>query len=169
MKIDTQTSTVRADLAELIKPIRVAMLTTVDDAGSLQSRPMSPLALDDQGALWFFTDLRWAKADQLQRVNVNFADSGSATYVSLSGHGELSTDRAHIESLWTAFARPWFPDGPESTNLALLKFVPHTAEYWDAPNSRMVRMLALFASVIAGTPVALGEHAVLNDLSASSS
>lgn len=168
MKIDTQTSAERSHLAELIEPIRVAMLTTVDDTGALQSRPMSPLALDGQGALWFFTDLRSAKADQLRHANVSFADTGSATYVSLAGHGELSTDRARIEALWTAFARPWFPDGPESTNLALLKFVPHSAEYWDAPNSRMVRVLALAASVIAGAPVALGEHATLNNLSATS-
>lgn len=169
MKIDTQTSAERTHLAELIEPISVAMLTTVDASGGLQSRPMAPLALDGQGALWFFTDLRSAKADQLQRANLCFVDTAHASYVSLSGHGELSTDRAHIESLWTTFARPWFPDGPESTHLALLKFVPDSADYWDAPNSRMVRMLAVAASVIAGTPVAMGEHASLTNLSATSS
>lgn len=169
MKIDTQTSAERVHLAELIAPMSVAMLTTVDASGALQSRPMAPLALDGQGALWFFTDLRSAKADQLQRANLCFVDPANASYVSLSGRGELSTDRAHIETLWTAFARPWFPDGPESTNLALLKFVPDTAEYWDAPHNRMVRMLAVAASVVAGAPIALGEHATLHDLSATSS
>ena len=169
MKIESQTSAERTHLAELIEPMTVAMLTTVDDSGALQSRPMAPLALDGQGAIWFFTDLRSAKAHQLQRANLCFVDTAKASYVSLSGHGELSTDRAHIEALWTPFARPWFPDGPESTNLALLKFVPDTAEYWDAPHSRMVRMLAVAASVVAGTPIALGEHATLHDLSATSS
>ena len=166
MKIETQTSADRVHLAELIAPIAVAMLTTVDANGDLQSRPMAPLALDGQGVLWFFTDLRSAKSDQLQRANLCFVDASNASYVSLSGHGALSTDRAHIEALWTAFARPWFPDGPESTNLALLKFVPHTAEYWDAPHSRMVRLLAVAASVVAGAPIAMGEHATLRDLSA---
>ena len=169
MKIDTQTSAEKAHLAELIAPMSVAMLTTVDAEGALQSRPMAPLALDGQGALWFFTDLRSVKVDQLQRANLCFVDMVNASYVSMAGHGELSTDRAHIEALWTSLARPWFPDGPESTNLALLKFVPDTAEYWDAPHTRMVRMLATAASVIAGAPIALGEHATLHDLSATPS
>lgn len=166
MKIDTQTSAERVHLAELIAPMSVAMLTTVDASGALQSRPMAPLALDGQGVLWFFTDIRSAKVDQLRRANLCFVDAANASYVSLSGHGALSTERVHIQALWTAFARPWFPDGPESTNLALLKFVPETADYWDAPHSRMVRMLAVAASVVAGAPIALGEHATLRDLPA---
>jgi hypothetical protein len=65
------------------------------------------------------------------------------------------------------FAKPWFPDGPDSNNLALLKFTPETAEHWDAPSSKMVRAFGMIASVIAGKPVALGEHGSHTALSAS--
>ena len=166
MKIAKQTSAERTQLSHLIENMNVAMLTMRDDAGMLMSRPMSPLALDTDGALWFFTDLRSVKLEHLGVVNLSFVDAGNSTYVSVAGHGEMCTDRARIEALWTALARPWFPDGPDSTNLGLLKILPHTAEYWDAPDSRMVRMFAMAASVIGGTPIAMGDHATLHELSA---
>lgn len=40
----------------------------------------------------------------------------------------------------------------------LLKFTPDAADYWDGPKSKMVRAFGLNASVIAGKPVAMGEH-----------
>ena len=68
--------------------------------------------------------------------------------------------------MWTVIAKPWFPDGPDSSNLALLKFIPNSADYWDGPSSKMVRALGMIASVIAGKPVGLGEHGSLTNLSA---
>jgi len=165
MKIQTQGSPELIKLGGLLDGMSVAMLTTVDTRGALLSRPMSPLEMDGTGALWFFTDLRSAKIERLRAVNLSFADSENAIYVSLSGRGEIHAEHAHIAMLWTPYARPWFPDGPGSTNLALLKFVPETAEYWDAPSSKMVRMFAMAASVVAGKPIGFGDHDTLNALS----
>lgn len=165
MKIETQTSAEMTQLCKLIEPMSVAMLTNLDADGALVSRPMAPLEIDAAGALWFFVDLRSSRVEFLRIVNLSFADPDRATYVSLSGRGEIRSDHARVEQLWTPFAKPWFPDGPDSSNLALLKFVPHTAEYWDAPNSKMVRMFAMAASVVAGKPIGLGEHETLTHLS----
>ena len=131
----------RADLAEvarLIAAIPVAMLTNVEADGRLASRPMKTLEMDADGALWFFTDLRSAKVEHLRAVNLGFADAVRGSYVSLSGRGEIDLDRGRIERLWTPQALPWFPDGPASRDLALLKFVPASTDYWDAPHGRMV-------------------------------
>lgn len=164
MKTETQNSTELTRLCKLIEHMSVAMLT-LDADGALLSRPMAPLEMDGNGALWLFTDLRSAKVEQLRVVNLSFTDQAQGTFVSLSGRGEIDTDRAHIERLWTPFARPWFPHGSESTNLALLKFVPDTAEYWDASHSKMVRMFAMAASVVARKPVGLGERNTFTELS----
>ncbi|SDP46703.1 General stress protein 26 [Rhodoferax sp. OV413] len=165
MKTETQPTAELAQLCQLLEPMTIAMLTTFDTHGALVSQPMVPLEMDETGALWFFTDLRSEKVEHLQVLNLAFGDVPHSTYVSISGHGEIHTDAERIERLWTPMARPWFPDGVESTHLGLLKIVPHEAEYWDAPHSRMVRMFAMAASAVAGKPLALGEHAVLTDLS----
>ena len=166
MKIDPQESNELIQLANLIEDIPVVMLTTMDDKDTLASRPMSPLHMDSNGAIWFFTDLRSEKVEHLRVVNLSFADNDKSTYVSISGRGEIHAEHAHIKELWTPFARPWFPEGPDSNNLALLKFVPDTAEYWDAPNSKMIRMFAMAASIAANKPIGLGEHQTLTELSA---
>ena len=164
MKIVPQSSTELIDLAKRVDGIKIVMMTTLDPEGALVSRPMSPIEMDSTGAIWFFSDLRSEKVEHLRVVNVAFSDEDNATYVSISGRGEIHAERAHIEQLWTPFARPWFPEGPESTNLALLKFVPDTAEYWDAPNSKMVRMFAMAASIVASKPIGMGEHETLTNL-----
>lgn len=165
MKTENQTSNDRSQLCKLIENMSVGMMTSLNANGALISRPMSALEMDGNGALWFFTDLRSAKVEQLNQLNLTFIDTAHGTYVSMSGHGELETQRAHIEMLWTPLARPWFPGGPDSAYLALLKFIPDIAEYWDTPSSKMVRILAMAASVVAGKPIALGQHQVLQHLS----
>ncbi len=164
MKTEPQTRAELALLSKLIEPMAVAMLTNIDADGTLMSRPMAPLLMDSHGAVWFFTDLRSAKVERLRVANLSFTDADRATYVSLSGRGEIHNEREHIEQLWTPLAKPWFPEGPESNHLALLKFVPETAEYWDAPHNKMVRVLAMAASMVAGKPIGLGGHESLTGL-----
>ena len=165
MKIHTQNRPDIGHVAELIKDIPIAMMTTREADGSLAARAMAALEMDADGVVWFFTSVPSDKADHLDAMNLAFSDIDDSTYVSLSGHGEIDTDRSHIERLWTPMARPWFPDGPDSPQLALLKFIPDTADYWDGPNSRMVRAFNMSASVAAGKPIGLGEHRSVTDLS----
>ena len=165
MKIKPQKTGELTKLGELIEDMSVAMLTTFNEAEDmLMSRPMSPQEMCEQGAIWFLTDPSSNKVKHLQVMNLGFSNESDSTYVSISGHGEIVDDRARIENLWTVFAKPWFPNGVDSSNLALLKFVPHSAEYWDAPNSKMVRMLAMAASIVAAKPIGMGEHGNLNAL-----
>jgi general stress protein 26 len=165
MKTVPQKNDSLTQLSKLIEPLRVAMLTISDAAGDLTSKPMAPLEMDEDGAIWFFTDLHSDKVRHLNIVNLSFTDADNGTYVSISGRGEIQADREHIQKLWTLAAKPWFPNGPDSPNLALLKIIPSSAEFWDAPDSKMVRMFAMAASVAAGKPIALGKHETMDDLS----
>jgi len=165
MKIHTQPNAELQKLAALIQPMDgVAMLTSQDPDGALVSRPMAPLEMDENGAIWFFTDRNSAKADQLRTLNLSFSDEERSTYVSLCGHGDIEVDRSHIKRLWTPLARPWFPDGTDSENLALLKFTPGAAEYWDAVDTKMVHLFATAVSVIAKRPIGMGENGHLEHL-----
>ena len=43
--------------------------------------------------------------------------------------------------LWNESHRAWVPLGPEDPNLRLVRFVPHSAEFWDTGSESMVRYL----------------------------
>ena len=165
MKIMPQATGDLTKLGELIEGMSTAMLTTFEeDEQALMSRPMSPQEMCKQGAIWFLTDPHSNKVKHLQVMNLGFSNESESKYVSISGHGEIVDDRERIKSLWSPFARPWFPDGVDSSNLGLLKFVPHSAEYWDSTHGKMVRMLAMAASIIAAKPIGMGDHGNLNAL-----
>lgn len=163
MNIETQETADLSQMASLIDGMSIAMLTGVERDGALVSRPMSPLEMDGDGVLWFFTDARSEKTEQRVPLNLSFADELHSVYVSISGHGEVVRDREHVKRLWTPSARPWFLEGPESPQLVLLKFVPHVADYWDAPHSKMMRLIAMTASEAAGRPIGPGEPERFDD------
>lgn len=164
MKIHTQSTPERVKLGELIVDMSVAMLTSLNESDSMNSKPMSPLEMDSEGAIWFFTELNTSKTANLSTANLAFLDSSNGTYVSLSGRGEIHKNSEDIHRLWTVFAKPWFPDGPDSPNLALLKFIPNAAEYWDAPHSKTIRLFSIAASIVMGKPINMGDHDIIKNI-----
>lgn len=164
MKIQPQFTEERSKLGELIEDYDIAMLTFIDANGALISQPMGAIEMDSSGAIWFFTDIESEKVKHLDALNLAFSGEADAVYVSLSGYGEIEVSESRKRELWSPFVQPWFPDGPTSPTLALLKFIPHTAEYWDAPHSKVVRLFALAASIAASKPIGMGEHARIDHL-----
>ncbi|MEJ7592287.1 MAG: pyridoxamine 5'-phosphate oxidase family protein [Planctomycetaceae bacterium] len=129
-------------LAELIKGIRIAMITTVCKDGSLRSRPMATQEPDFDGTLWFFTSADSAKAGEVEeegQVNVTYEDSDASIYVSISGRATLVLDRQKIEELWNQDVAPWFPGGVHDPQLALLRVDADKWEYWDCQSGVMVQ------------------------------
>ena len=145
-----------SDIPQLIKLIEdksIGMLTCLDYGGALVSKPITPLEIDNKGAIWFFIDLHAGSVSHLCNANLSFAEKHGETYMSLSGSGEINKNQVHIKSLWTDSAKTWFPDGPQSINLALLKFSPYAAECWDVSQSKMVSVYTMFTSVVPSVSV----------------
>ncbi|QHV94085.1 pyridoxamine 5'-phosphate oxidase family protein [Spirosoma endbachense] len=147
---------------ELVEDIRIAMMTTVDEAGHLVSRPMAALQMDEDGTIWFFTKRSSPKVDQIDnnqhRVNLAFADVGDADYVSISGTADELDDRAKVNELWNPQAKAWFPEGKDDPELILLKVHTDMAEYWNASDSTMVRLFQQATAAITGNPPKMGEN-----------
>ena len=158
MRYDSDDS--RGKLAKLINGIHVAMLTTIDASGELRSRPMGSQGLDENGKLTFFTRRDAEVVDEAtsRPVSVSFADVGKNSYVSVSGHAQLDTDRQTIRDLWKPEYKAWFPDGVEDPNIVLLRVNVASAEYWDAPGGPLTR-IAEFAKAATGSTKPIGEHA----------
>jgi general stress protein 26 len=162
MKKEKQADPSMQKLADLIDETGIAMLTTEEPDGSLRSRPLATLEMDSAGKLWFFTGLSSGKVgeiDQHRKVNLSYANVGKQDYVSVSGHARLFRDPEKMKELWTRWVEPWFPDGPDDPDLALLEVTVDDAEYWDAPASKTQRLFGLAKALSTGSTDQLGEHA----------
>lgn len=151
-------------LNELIKDIKIAMLTT-NDNGIFRSRPMATQEADFNGELWFFTSSQTHKTEEIEkdnRVNVSYSEPSDNRFVSMSGTAELVNDREKIEELWSPLYLAWFPKGLEDPNIVLLKVTVEHAEYWDATSSSLVEAFGLLKSLVTGERTAGGDHAVVN-------
>jgi general stress protein 26 len=148
-------------LRELIQDIKFAMLTTVEEDGTLRSRPMATQATEFDGDLWFFTNATAPKVDEVQRdqhVNVSYANPEAQKYVSISGRAQLVRDRHKIEELWNPLYKAWFPKGLDDPDLALLQVSVEQAEYWDSPSSPLVRLVGFVKALTTGKPYSGGEN-----------
>ena len=140
-------------LAELIKGIRVAMFTTVENDGCLRSRPMHTQDAEFDGTLWFFTWLDTAKVHEIQHdqhVNIAYASPSDERYVSVSGRARLVNDPAKTKELWNPMLKAWFPKGLDDPNLGLLRVDAEKAEYWDSPSSKVVQLYGFTKSIVTG-------------------
>ena len=143
-----------AALSDRIGSMRFAMFTTCDQNGHLVSQPMTNQEVDADGALWFYTRSTtelWDNIAHQPEVNVSFADPDNSSWVSVSGTAERVVDRARIKALWNPMVQAWFPTGPEDEHVVLVRVMPHAAEYWDANDSKMVRMFAMAKAAVTGT------------------
>ena len=151
-----------ARLRELIGDINVAMLTTVATDGTLRSRPMGTLQVEDPGVFWFFTADDSPKVEEIydnRQVSLAYAAPDKQSYVSVSGLARLTRDSAKARELWTPMAKIWFPKGPDDPRLALIRVEMTAAEYWDSPSGKMVQLIGLAKLALTGRPPEkLGEN-----------
>jgi general stress protein 26 len=160
--LETKTVT---DLIKRIEQIEICMFNTVEPSGKIVSRPMATRQIDPDGTLWFFTDEHSDKVDELEafeNINLAYSDISKQNYVSVSGSGELVTDRTIIEKLWSPVLQAWFPKGLDDPNLALIKVIPHTAEYWDASSSKVKQFIDIAKAIIKGKQYQGGSHGKVN-------
>ena len=151
-----------ATLGELIREIRVALLTTVDHHGDFHTRPVQTLQVETDRTLWFFTDWGSPKLDELHRdvrVSLGYVDRAKNVYVVVSGLGSLLRDIQKAKQLWSIEQRAYYPEGPGDERLALLRVRIERAEYWIAPG-RTSYLVAAVTAAVTGTPAGvIGETA----------
>lgn len=153
-------------LRDMVKAIDIAMLTTVDEDGSLHSRPMSCNGeIEPSGDIWFFTyasSHKVMEVEQQQQVNVSFADPHKQRYVSMSGSAQLVRDHQKLAELWQPQLKAWFPKELNEPDIALLKVKVEKAEYWDAPSSFVAHAISLLKAVTTGESANVAENEKLN-------
>ena len=153
-----------ASVLRLIREIRIALLTTLNRDGALHTRPVQTLGVDDDGTLWFFTDLYSSKADELRadtRISLGYADARANHYVAVSGSGAVLRDPHKAQQLWQVEQRAYYPQGADDERLGVLRVKIEHAEYWIAPGRESYLYAALRAAATGRRAGVLGENQVL--------
>jgi general stress protein 26 len=148
-----------AKVAALIKGNRIGMLTTTAQDGTLISRPMALQETEFDADLWFFAERTSRKVAHLNfNPQANVTVGSASSWVSLTGTAEIIDDLAKKKELWNAGVAEWFPDGPESADLVLIKIVGDSAEYWDTPGGRVASLISFAKARVTGQRYSGGEN-----------
>ena len=135
-----------AKTREIVKDLKFCMMTTETPEGRLVSRPMTCSQFDEEGHLWFFAaqdSEQTIGLDFDENVNLAFACTEKSRYLSFVGTAEVVKDRAKIDDLWNPMVHAWFPKGKEDPRLCLIRVQALSAEYWDSPSSKVVKLFEI--------------------------
>ncbi|MGO4432177.1 pyridoxamine 5'-phosphate oxidase family protein, partial [Paenarthrobacter sp. RAF9] len=129
-------------VTDIINGAKIGMVTTVNEQGALVSRPLAVQDVKDDGDMWFFTGIGTSQVAHVRndpRVNVSFGKN--TEWVSVAGNAEVVTDRQIIRDMWNQTVEAWFPDGPETPEVCLLRVDSESAEYWTSPGGTAATVL----------------------------
>lgn len=128
------------DLAEKMKDIDFAMLSTHSPGGTIGARPMSNNRdVDYDGDSWFFTTAdSQMVADIAVDPQVGLSFQGKAGmlglrpfFIAVEGRADLIRDRGQFAAHWTKDLDRWFRQGVDTPDLVLIKVSATSAHYWD--------------------------------------
>jgi general stress protein 26 len=121
-----------ATLRERVAKVRTVMLTSIDERGTLSSRPLTAQHVAESGDVSFVVgrDADWVSSN-MDAVNVAFVD-GSSTWISVAGRAVLDDDSQLLDDLWNPLLDTYFPDG--RAGAVVVRVESDRWEYWTAPN-----------------------------------
>lgn len=153
----------RKKIADLVKDIRIAMMTTLAEDGTIDARPMAvPAATKDHpfdGTLWFLTRHSSEKIGEIERdrhVTLTFADPSDSKYISLKGRATITRDQAKIHELWNHMYKAWFPDGEDDPQIAVIRVDVTEADFWEASDSKLIVYAKYLAAAVTRGAVPVG-------------
>lgn len=136
---------------KLMEKIGVCMLAS-KDGDKIRSRPMGAKPSKGQNAIYFLTDVRGEKDEQVERDNhvcLSFAEPSEGKFLTVSGGAQVLNDRALIRDLWDTAAEAWW-SGPDDPIVRAIQVTPHEAQFWEGPHG----IVATFAMVVAAATAA---------------
>jgi general stress protein 26 len=147
-------------LKELLESVKVCMFATIQQDGSIFSRPMQHTRVEEDGSVWFFSNEHTGKVEEVEKddqVFLLYSHPGKNTYVHLQGSCTVVTDKQKIEELWSPLIEAWFPKGKDDPELCLLKVQTTDAKYWDDASNKFVVLVNMVKAIATGTTYDKGE------------
>jgi general stress protein 26 len=146
-------------LADLVSPGTTVMLTTADQRGRLDSRPITVAKVDGTVSSYLIdSTAAWVPAlRSTPSVHLTVSDDRHNAYVSVNGLASLSDDQSTIDALWNPAAAAFFDGGREDPNITVLRVDATEGQYWTAPSGRIGSLVSMLKAKF-GEAEAAGEH-----------
>jgi general stress protein 26 len=143
-----------AELWDKIRHVRVALVSTVRQDGTLTSRPLVTLEHLSPDILWFATSVNSRAVTELlhnPQIALCYAAPDKDLYVMVSGQARVVHDPAMARELWNITLQAWWPNGPEDPELRLIEVHPTDAEYWHDRKPKALQFAQIAAAALSGT------------------
>lgn len=118
-------------LWEIVEESEIALLITQAE-GYPRVRPMTLLAYEEEGGVWFATSKSSRKVEEIGKnpqVTVCFLDLEGGAYAQLFGTAQIVEDKEAKEEFWDEEWEEYW-EGPEDPDYVLLYVEVHKAEYY---------------------------------------
>jgi general stress protein 26 len=147
-----------ADVQDALDGERTAMVTTIDERGTLSSRPVTVQKIDDDGEVWFLVDAKadWVTPADGAAVNVAIVDDGDV-WVSFAGRASVLRDQSVIEELSGAVSDAYFSADAVP---AALRVVTDRIEWWTAAGT-MAQLVQVGRGLVSDDRPDLGEQGTI--------
>jgi general stress protein 26 len=145
---------------QILEKSSIGMLTT-RFGGGLRARPLDARPDRDAGAIFFITDVRGFKDDEINACpDVCFVvtDAKDKAYLSITARAEVLNDSELAVRYWKKTDDVWWPDGPRDRNARVLRLDPQRADLWDGPASSLVATYEFAKAKMTGEKPDLGEN-----------
>ncbi|MET0250377.1 MAG: pyridoxamine 5'-phosphate oxidase family protein [Sphingobium sp.] len=129
-----------ASLAEKMRDIDFAMLSTHTNGGQIGARPMSNNRdVDYDGDSYYFTTDDSLMVQDIERdpkVGLTFQGKAGLLhmrpfFIAVEGGAALIRDRAAFDAHWNADLDKWFEQGADTPGLVMIKVSAKRIHYWD--------------------------------------
>lgn len=150
-------------VTEMITQHRICMLTALGADEALQSWPMTVVKVEDDGELWFFSSTSAGPVAEIgEGSQVNLSFTGKDDWLSVHGSAVIITSEPKAREMWNEAAAAFYPDGPESKDLVLIRVRPEGAQYWESPGGAISTLFHWAKARITGEEIDAGESRTVN-------
>lgn len=148
---------------DIIGHHRICMMTAVGADNVLQSWPMTVMKVEDDGELWFFSSIGSGPVEEVgTESQVNLSFTGKNDWLSVHGFAAIITSEPKAREMWSEAAAAFYPDGPESKNLVLIRVRPEGAQYWESPGGAISTVFQWAKARLTGEEIDVGESRTLD-------
>jgi len=131
-----------SELAQKMRNIDIAMLSTHTGSGDIASRPMSNNGeVEYDGTSYYFTfEAAHSVQDISENPKVGLSFQSKGIQVAVEGTATLIRDKAPMREHWSPDLDKWFEDGIDTPDIVMIQVDATRVHYWEGEEDGEVQV-----------------------------